>query len=38
MGTIPAVERIDRFSDEDEDGGTHQDWLGEIYVKRDNYY
>ena len=36
--TITAAERIDRFSDEDGDCGTLQNWLCEIYVKQDNYH
>ena len=38
IGMIPAAERIDRFSDENGDCGTLQDWLREIYVKRDNHH
>ena len=38
IGTIPATERIDRLSHEDCDCGTLQDWLNEIYVKRDDYH
>ena len=38
IGTIPAAERIDMFFDEDGDCGTLQDWVSEIYVKRDNYH
>ena len=38
ISTIPSVDCICRFSDEDDDCVTLQFWLNEIWVKRDNYH
>ena len=38
MGSTPAAECISRFSDEKGESGNLQDWLSEIWIKRDNYH